>query len=89
LELSAYLERIRFGGAVRPDLATLKAVHRAYQYAVPFENLDVLLRRPVALNLEANYDKIVRQRRGGRCYEMNGVTGWALKEMGFEVARLI
>jgi N-hydroxyarylamine O-acetyltransferase len=88
LELSAYLERIRFGGAVRPDLATLKALHRAHQFAVPFENLDVLLRRPIAVNLEANYDKIVRQRRGGWCYEMNGVTGWALQEIGFEVIRV-
>jgi len=88
LELSAYLRRIRFDGSVRPDLATLKAIHRAHQYAIPFENLDVLLRRSVALDLEANYDKIVRQRRGGWCYEMNGVMGWALKEIGFEVMRM-
>jgi N-hydroxyarylamine O-acetyltransferase len=88
LELSAYLSRIRFDGAVRPDLATLKAIHRAYQFAVPFENLDVLLRRPVVLDLEASYDKIVRQRRGGWCYEMNGVMGWALKAIGFEVMRV-
>jgi len=85
LDLSAYLQRIRFDGSVRPDLATLKAIHRAHQYAIPFENLDVLLRRPVVLDLEASYDKIVRQRRGGWCYELNGVMGWALKEMGFEV----
>jgi N-hydroxyarylamine O-acetyltransferase len=88
LELSAYLNRIRFDGSVRPDLATLRAIHRAHQYAIPFENLDVLLRRPVALDPEANYDKIVCQRRGGWCYEMNGVMGWALKEIGFEVMRL-
>jgi N-hydroxyarylamine O-acetyltransferase len=88
LELSAYLNRIRFDGSVRPDLATLRAIHRAHQYAIPFENLDVLLHRPVDLDLEANYDKIVRQRRGGWCYEMNGVLGWALKEIGFEVMRM-
>jgi N-hydroxyarylamine O-acetyltransferase len=88
LELSAYLHRIRFDGSVRPDLATLRAMHRAHQYAIPFENLDVLLRRPVALDLEANYDKIVCQRRGGWCYELNGVMGWALKEIGFEVVRM-
>ncbi len=88
LELSAYLDRIRFEGSVRPDLATLRAIHRAHQYAVPFEDLDVLLRRPLDLELEAHYDKIVRQRRGGWCYEMNGVMGWALKEIGFEVMRM-
>jgi N-hydroxyarylamine O-acetyltransferase len=88
LELSAYLHRIRFDGSVRPDLATLRAIHRAHQYAIPFENIDVLLRRPVILDLEASYDKIVGRRRGGWCYEMNGVMGWALKEIGFEVMRM-
>ena len=88
MELSAYLHRIQFDGGVLPDLATLRAIHRAHQYAIPFENLDVLLRRSVALDLEANYDKIVRQRRGGWCYEMNGVMGWALEQIGFQVLRM-
>jgi N-hydroxyarylamine O-acetyltransferase len=88
LELSAYLHRIRYDGSVRPNLATLRAIHRAHQYAIPFENLDVLLRRPIILDLEANYDKIVCRRRGGWCYELNGVMGWALKEIGFKVMRM-
>jgi N-hydroxyarylamine O-acetyltransferase len=88
LDLPAYLHRIRFAGSVRPDLATLKAIHRAHQYAIPFENLDVQLRRPIVMDLEASYDKIVVRRRGGWCYEMNGVMGWALTEMGFDVMRL-
>ena len=88
MELSAYLHRIRFDGGVRPDLATLSAIHRAHQYAIPFENLDVLLHRPVVLDLAASYDKIVHQGRGGWCYEMNGVMGWALKQIGFEVMRM-
>jgi N-hydroxyarylamine O-acetyltransferase len=88
LELSAYLDRIGFEGSARPDLATLRAIHRAHQYVVPFENLDVQLRRPAVLDLEANYDKIVRRRRGGWCYELNGVMEWALKAIGFEVMRM-
>lgn len=88
MELSAYLHRIRFEGSVRPDLATLRAIHRAHQYAIPFENLDVQLRRPVVLDREANYDKIVCQRRGGWCYEMNSVMGWALNQIGFDVMRM-
>jgi N-hydroxyarylamine O-acetyltransferase len=88
LELSAYLHRIGFDGSVRPDLATLKSIHRAHQYAIPFENLDVQLRRPVVLDTEANYNKIVRRRRGGWCYEMNGVMGWALEQIGFDVMRM-
>jgi N-hydroxyarylamine O-acetyltransferase len=88
LELSAYLHRIGFEGQAQLDLATLRAVHRAHQYAVPFENLDVQLRRPVALDLAPNYDKIVRRRRGGWCYEMNCVMGWALAAIGFDVMRM-
>ncbi|MEP7245008.1 MAG: arylamine N-acetyltransferase [Gammaproteobacteria bacterium] len=88
MELAAYLDRIRFKGPVRPDLITLKALHRAHQYAVPFENLDVQLGRPVALDIESCYSKIVTRRRGGWCYEMNGVMGWALREIGFDVTRL-
>ncbi len=88
MDLSAYLRRIRFDGSARPDLATLRAIHRAHQYAIPFENVDVQLRRPVVLDLEANYDKIVHRQRGGWCYELNGVMGWALKQIGFEVMRM-
>ena len=73
---------------MRPDLTTLRAVHRAHQYAIPFENIDVLLRRPAVLDLDANYRKIVCRRRGGWCYELNGVMGWALKQIGFEVIRM-
>jgi N-hydroxyarylamine O-acetyltransferase len=87
-KLSAYLDRIKFDGAVRPDLATLRALQRAHQYAIPFENLDVQLRRPVVLDPGTSYDKIVRQRRGGWCYEMNGVMGWALEQIGFNVMRI-
>jgi N-hydroxyarylamine O-acetyltransferase len=88
VQLSAYLNRIGFDGRVQPDLATLRALHRAHQYAIPFENLDVQLHRPVGLDLEAQYDKIVSRRRGGWCYEMNGVMGWALGQIGFDVMRM-
>jgi N-hydroxyarylamine O-acetyltransferase len=88
MHLATYLHRIGFDGSVRPDLATLRALHRAHQYAIPFENLDVQLRRPVGLDLAAHYDKIVNRRRGGWCYEMNGVMGWALKQIGFDVIRM-
>ncbi|MGC1524058.1 MAG: arylamine N-acetyltransferase [Steroidobacteraceae bacterium] len=88
MHLADYLRRIRFDGSARPDLATLKAIHRAHQHAIPFENIDVQLGRPVALDLEASYDKIVYRRRGGWCYELNGVMGWALEQIGFEVMRM-
>ncbi len=88
MQLPAYLDRIRFNDTARPDLPTLRALHRAHQLAIPFENLDVQLQRPVGLDAETNYDKIVNRRRGGWCYEMNAVMGWALGQIGFEVMRM-
>jgi N-hydroxyarylamine O-acetyltransferase len=88
MELSAYFDRVGYSGPVRPDLATLRAVHRAHLLAIPYENLDVQLGRPVTIEPAAAYDKIVRRRRGGWCYEMNGLMGWALGEMGFAVTRM-
>ncbi|HEY3784385.1 MAG TPA: arylamine N-acetyltransferase [Steroidobacteraceae bacterium] len=88
MNLTDYLERIQFRGTPRADLATLRALHTAHQYTVPFENLDVHLRRPVGLDIQANYEKIVRRRRGGWCYELNSVMGWALTQIGFDVLRL-
>jgi N-hydroxyarylamine O-acetyltransferase len=56
--------------------------------AVPFENLDIHLGRPIVLSLAAFYDKIVRRRRGGFCYELNGLFAWLLEELGFPVVML-
>ena len=88
VNLAAYLNRIGHAAPVRADLGTLRALHRAHQYTVPFENLDVQLGRPVSLEREAIYDKVVTRRRGGWCYELNGLMGWALREIGFDVMRL-
>ncbi len=61
---------------------------RAHVCAVPFENLDVQLARPLTTSIEEAYSKIVERRRGGWCYEMNGLFGWALSEAGFSVMRI-
>jgi N-hydroxyarylamine O-acetyltransferase len=85
LDLQAYFDRIGFTGEARPDLATLRGLHRAHLQAVPYENLDVQLGRPLTTDPAAAFDKIVRQGRGGWCYEMNGVFGAVLGEIGFKV----
>ena len=89
MNLAAYLDRIGHAGPVAPDLATLRAIHRAHHFAIPYENLDVQLGRPVVTDPAAAFDKIVTRRRGGWCYEMNGVLGWALSEIGFSVTRMM
>ena len=88
MTLSAYLDRIAFSRDPRPDRATLEALMRAHLMAIPFENLDQQLGRPVTTDLNAAYEKIVERRRGGWCFELNGLFGWALAEIGFEVHSL-
>ncbi len=83
LDLDAYLARVGLTGEVRPDLATLRAVHRAHVAAFPFENLEILLGRPILLDVEALQDKMVAARRGGYCYEQNLLFAAVLERIGF------
>jgi N-hydroxyarylamine O-acetyltransferase len=88
MDLKAYFDRIGFRSEARPDVATLTALHRAHLQAIPYENLDVQLGRVVTTDPKAAFDKIVIRRRGGWCYEMNGLFGAALVEIGFKVMRM-
>jgi N-hydroxyarylamine O-acetyltransferase len=88
VKLARYLDRIGFAGTPRPDLETLRALHRAHLEAIPYEALDVQLGRPVSLEIPRIYEKIVDRGRGGWCYEMCGLFGWALEEIGFSVTRV-
>jgi N-hydroxyarylamine O-acetyltransferase len=87
MNIEAYLARIGLREPVEPDLEGLRALHRAHLLAIPYENLDVQLGRPVTIARPPIFDKIVTRRRGGWCYEMNGLLGWALGELGFKVTR--
>lgn len=87
-DLQAYLERIDFRGRPAADLATLKRLHRAHVEAIPYENLDVQFARPASRDPGAVAEKIVGRRRGGWCYEMNGLLGAALDAIGFDVRRV-
>ncbi len=89
MDISDYLQFIRFEGEARPDIATLRAIHRQHLLSIPYENIDVQLQRPVDLDIHRIYDKIVEGGRGGWCYEMNGLLDWALREIGFQITRLI
>ena len=88
MQLQAYFERIGYRGGVAPDFATLRDLLSAHIYAIPFENLDVQLGCPLTTAPENAYAKIVESRRGGWCYEQNGLFGWALEEVGFDVTRI-
>jgi N-hydroxyarylamine O-acetyltransferase len=87
MDIDHYLARIGLNERPAPNLAGLTAMHRAHLLAIPYENFDVQLGRRVTTDVAAIFDKIVTRRRGGWCYEMNGVFGWALGELGFRVTR--
>ncbi|KAK44232.1 arylamine N-acetyltransferase [Caballeronia sp. LZ029] len=87
IDLAAYFERIGFSGPARPapTLDTLRALHLLHPQAIPFENLDVLIGRPVRLDLESVQRKLVESRRGGYCYEHNLLFRSVLQTLGFRV----
>jgi N-hydroxyarylamine O-acetyltransferase len=87
-EAAAYLARIAHAGPVAPDAATLRALHRAHLDAVPFENLDIHLGRPIRLDSAAFFRKVIGERRGGFCYELNGLFAELLAFLGFQVSLL-
>jgi arylamine N-acetyltransferase len=89
LDLNAYFDRINYRGAAEPNLDALQDLVTAHTRTIPFENLDPIMRVPVDdLSPEALTDKLVHRRRGGYCYEQNGLMGYALAEVGFRVRRL-
>jgi N-hydroxyarylamine O-acetyltransferase len=88
LDTTAYLRRIGHDGPVEPSLESLRRLHLAHLHAVPFENLDIHLGRPIVLDEARLVDKVVRQRRGGFCYELNGAFAALLRALGFRVTLL-
>jgi N-hydroxyarylamine O-acetyltransferase len=88
MRVDAYLDRIGYEGSKAPTADTLRRLHRAHMMAVPFENLDIHLRVPIVLSVPAFYEKIVARRRGGFCYELNGLFAWLLTELGYRVELL-
>ena len=88
MESKTYMERIGYRGPLRPSVEVLRKLHSRHMLSVPFENLDILLGRPIILSENAFYDKIIKHRRGGFCYELNGSFASLLKKLGFKVSML-
>jgi len=87
VDLDAYFERIGWGGSTRPTFDTLAGLLRAHMSRIPFENLDVLLGRPIRLDLEGVQQKLVLARRGGYCFEHATLFAAVLEQLGFLPAR--
>jgi N-hydroxyarylamine O-acetyltransferase len=84
----AYLDRAGVAWPTAGDAAGLRALHLAHQMAVPFENLSIHLAEPISLDEGDLVDKIVRRRRGGFCYELNGAFALLLEALGARVSRV-
>ncbi len=73
MNTQSYLKRINYHQPLKADKATLFQLHQAHLYNVPFENLNIQYNIPIVLTKDALYQKVVAGRRGGFCYEMNGL----------------
>jgi N-hydroxyarylamine O-acetyltransferase len=87
--LDAYFQRLNHSGGVQPTEDCLEALHRAHVYTIPFENFDILLERGISLEPAVLCDKLVHRKRGGYCFELNGLFLMALQAIGFEAHALL
>ena len=88
MDSKKYLERIGIFEELAPTKENLFRIQKAHLRSVPYENLDILLKKPVSLDREALYEKIVVNHRGGYCFEVNELLGHLLRELGYEVTDL-
>jgi len=88
MDVQTYLARVEYFKPVKPDVQTLQELHLAHMQNVAFENLDIRLGRPILLNEETLWNKLIVQKRGGFCYELNGLFAWLLRQIGFGVTYL-
>jgi N-hydroxyarylamine O-acetyltransferase len=85
MDIDAYLARIGYAGSRAATLQTLRALHALHPAAIAFENLDPLMGRRVHLDPAVLERKLVREKRGGYCFEQNGLFASALTALGFSV----
>ncbi len=84
INLKNYAKRIGLSGDFRPDFETLTAIQNAHTCNIPFENLDVLRDLPIDIEPKQLEDKMINQRRGGYCFEQNGLLLEVLTQIGFD-----
>ncbi|RSN23216.1 acetyltransferase [Amycolatopsis sp. WAC 04169] len=85
MDVAAYLDRLGLDRPATADVAALRTLQERHLAMVPFENLSIHLGEPIVLDSGALSGKIVRRRRGGFCYELNGLFAALLEQLGFDV----
>lgn len=88
MDINAYLQRINYRGSLAPTAQTLRELQLAHLFTIPFENLSIHSGEPIILDDAALFEKVVVRRRGGFCYELNGLFAALLRQLGFDVTML-
>jgi len=88
IDLEAYCARIDYKEELKPTATVLEKLHFAHATHIPFENLDILLGKPIRLDLDSLQAKLVQGQRGGYCFEQNTLFAAALQQIGFQITRL-
>jgi N-hydroxyarylamine O-acetyltransferase len=83
--LDSYFERIEFKHAAKADLWTLCELHKQHVFTIPFENLDIHFGNPISLDPSKLFQKLISEKRGGYCFELNGLFQLLLENLGFDV----
>jgi|LSQX01.3.fsa_nt_gb N-hydroxyarylamine O-acetyltransferase len=85
MDTAAYLNRIGFKGEVNNDYLCLKQLQFCHLFSIPYENIDIVSDKPIKLDVDSLFEKIIVKRRGGYCFELNGLFGALLSALGFNV----
>ena len=83
--LDSYFERIQFSRTPYADLSTLQELHKQHAFTIPFENLDIHFGNSISLNPSKLFQKLISEKRGGYCFELNGLFQLLLENLGFDV----
>ncbi|MBS1688641.1 MAG: arylamine N-acetyltransferase [Bacteroidetes bacterium] len=88
MDIANYLRRINYSGTVKCDLQSLSALQYQHLINIAFEDADIFYGRPIALDIASFYEKVVNHKRGGYCYELNGLFYQLLLSQGFDVSMI-
>src|SRR4030095_16487825 len=85
MEVEKYLQRLGYNGSIQPTIELLQVLQKRHLLNVPFENLDIHYKVPIQLDLETIFEKVVIKKRGGFCYELNGIFYEMLRSIGIDL----
>jgi len=89
MNIEVYLDRINYRGSLIPNLNTLRNLVWSHKTTVPYSTIEYVNHDAIKLDVKEMYEKIVTNKCGGLCFELNGLFGWLLQRLGFDVTQYI